>query len=348
MAKIKTRYPIRKLSILNLWITSFFFMFGLFSSLASYGYKDLHLAIRDSLLGGIMVNLNTFINLGLLLKYEKRFSAKRKKQKLAFAAFSYLVNLPIYIIVIMSYDLALHIYTSPYSILFISAISVFVNTLILAFQNFVIVQDEKVIAELENSKLRAANANAANQLLRQQIHPHFLFNALNILKSLYKRNPEKGEEYLIHLSDFLRASVSSQSSKVISLLEEIKLCTDYLEMQKIRFGNALNYTISISNEMMSNGSVPSFSIQPLLENAIKHNELTEDQPLEIDIRQEKDRVRVINNRNPKKVSIPSTGHGLLNISERYKILSKDDIIIDEKEDKFSVSIKVYDYEYSNN
>jgi LytS/YehU family sensor histidine kinase len=217
----------------------------------------------------------------------------------------------------------------------------------LALQNYVTIQDSKAKWDVEKSLLRAANSDAANQLLRQQIHPHFLFNALNILKSLYRVNPKSGEEYLIRLSDFLRASISTNNIKVIPVKDEIKLCIDYLEMQKIRFDTALQYSFSISEDVLNTGFLPSFSLQPLLENAIKHNELTDESPLYIRIIQEGERIKVSNNLKIKATSEISTGSGLTNLAERYKILAGDEIHIQEDNDSFSVSIKILQHEDSN-
>jgi LytS/YehU family sensor histidine kinase len=113
-------------------------------------------------------------------------------------------------------------------------------------------------------------------------------------------------------------------------------------MQKIRFGNALICSISIEEATLESGFVPSFSIQPLLENAIKHNELTEEFPLHIMIKQDGDRIKVSNNLKLKHTSEASTGSGLANLSERYRILSNDELLIETNDTAFSVSIKVLD------
>jgi len=190
--------------------------------------------------------------------------------------------------------------------------------------------------------LKIANAEAANQLLRQQIHPHFLFNALNILKSLYKLDTHAAEEYLVCLSNFLRASISNNNIKVTRLRDELILCQNYLGMQKIRFGDALICTFSIPDDTLEQGYVPSFSIQPLLENAIKHNELTDESPLYIDIVQDGDRIVVLNKMKHKITTETSTGSGLANLSERYRIHSGDELIIKDDGTTFSVSIKIMD------
>lgn len=222
-----------------------------------------------------------------------------------------------------------------------------INTVLYAMvyflHNFIILQDMKVKVDLENSRLRSVNAETVNQLLRQQIQPHFLFNALNVLKSLIRKYPDTAEEYLISLSDFLRASVNQNRKILVPLAEELKICRDYMEMQKIRFGNALHYQVDISET--EDGHLPVFSLQPLLENAIKHNELTTASPLQIVISETAGWVGVKNNLQPKRSLSESTGNGLSNLSERYRILSGDSVQIIENQEDFIVKIRIL---YSEN
>jgi len=214
------------------------------------------------------------------------------------------------------------------------------NTLVIIFQNFMILRYEKAKSDLENARLRAANLESTNLLLKQQIHPHFLFNALSMLKSLYKTDVRAGEAYLSHLVNFLRASLADPQSRVSLLRDEIRLCNDYLEMQKIRFENALVCTIDIPEALLSGGSVPPFSIQSLIENAIKHNEVTESSPLVIGIFYKEGRIFVENNIQLRKQIDTPSGKGLINLLERYKILSDEEVIIRQDNKVFSVSIKV--------
>lgn len=214
------------------------------------------------------------------------------------------------------------------------------NIFVLMVHNYIILVHAKNDAELENARLKFANTEAINQLLRQQIHPHFLFNALNTLKSLIRRHPDKAEEYLIHLSDFLRASISKGHRNIISLRDEIKLSVDYLEMQKMRAGEALKFSIDIDQQASGNRWLPAFSLQPLLENAIKHNVLTSEAPLYLDVIQEGDYLKVVNNLQVKHQTEVSTGSGLMNLSERYKMLTGEDILIEDDGRTFTVKIKI--------
>jgi len=221
------------------------------------------------------------------------------------------------------------------------------NSLVIFTQNLVMLRQEKANTDLENSRLKAANLESVNLLLKQQIHPHFLFNALSMLKSLYKSDVRAGEAYLTHLVSFLRASLGESQSRVSRLCDEIKICEDYVEMQKIRFEGALICSINIPDSILSHGFVPSFSIQSLIENAIKHNEVTECSPLMIEVFYRNKRIITENNLQVRKYIEDRSGKGLINLVERYKILSVDEVIINEGPQKFSVSIKVLSDEISN-
>ncbi|WP_186774583.1 sensor histidine kinase [Chitinophaga pinensis] len=221
------------------------------------------------------------------------------------------------------------------------------NLLVIVTHNLVILRFEKENIELENSRLKAANLESANLLLKQQIHPHFLFNALSMLKSLYKTDIQAGEAYLSHLVNFLRASLAEPQSRATRLSDEIKLCNDYLEMQKIRFEDALHCTIDIPEKVLSTGFVPAFSLQSLIENAIKHNEATEASPLHITVYYQEGWIITENNLQVRKHIDSQSGKGLINLVERYRILSGDEVIISQDLHTFSVSIKVLSNEGSD-
>jgi sensor histidine kinase YesM len=222
-----------------------------------------------------------------------------------------------------------------------------IDTVILILQDLLVTREKKTAIELENQALRLKNMEAVNQQLKQQIHPHFLFNSLNTLKSLMSANPDQAEEYLVRLSDFLRASLSSHSPNLIRLRDELDLSINYLEMQKIRFGDALQFDVDIPEEWKNSYYLPAFALQQLAENAIKHNILTSDRPLHIAIVGRDKTITVRNNWQKKDGVAESPGIGLANLQERYRILSNNDILIETSNDVFSVSIKALEYEDSH-
>jgi len=345
---MKSKYPIKKLIILGIWITTFFILFEVTVTLENYGAIGLSRAIRNSIIAAIILILNASTNLALLLYLDKRLGTYKYNHRKIYLVLSYGISVIVYVIATITYAFMNH--NPMYSSKLISVIilCILVNTLMLTLQNYVMVQDAKINSDIENAQLKVANAEAANQLLRQQIHPHMLFNSLNTIKSLYNRNPFDADEYLVYLSDFLRASILNNNIKVIPLDDELKLCEAYLSMQKIRFGEALTWTISISNnDIYEKSFVPSFSIQPLVENAIKHNELTERYPLHINIEQTNDRIKVSNKIRLKECIEASSGFGLANLAERYKYISNDELIIEDDGHFFSISIKILNNENSN-
>jgi LytS/YehU family sensor histidine kinase len=220
------------------------------------------------------------------------------------------------------------------------------NTLILIIQDLILLREKKAMIESENARLRIKNIEATYNQLKQQIHPHFLFNSLNTLKTLIRKQPQDAEVYLKKLSDFLRASITLNNENLAKLSDELKFCLDYLELQKGRFGEALKYSIEIPEEVKS-GFVPVFSVQHLLENAIKHNALTVESPLLIEVKYDNDRIIVSNNLQVKDLTEETTGRGLANLAERYKILSGDELIFQSDDTHFSVSLKILKNENSN-
>jgi two-component system LytT family sensor kinase len=219
-----------------------------------------------------------------------------------------------------------------------------INAVIIILQDLLLSREKNAAMQLENQELKLKNMEAVNQQLKQQIQPHFLFNSLSTLKSLMTTNPESAEDYLLRLSEFLRASLSSHAHNTIQMDDELHLCINYLEMQKIRFGEALQFDIRIPADIQTSYYLPAFSLQMLAENAIKHNILTLDRPLLITITFRDGMITASNNLQKKETITGGTGVGLTNLGERYRILSGDSIIIRQQLDSFSVSIKALEYE----
>lgn len=281
------------------------------------------------------------VNIVLIYAIEKK--AKRKFPVFVRYVLSYLLCLPgIFLSRILAEPLIPYNEKATEHLYAIFVLGFILNTIVLIMQDLILLREKKAKIEIENAELKIKNVEASNQQLKQQIHPHFLFNSLNTLKALIKKDSDKAEDYLLKLSDFLRASFLSNLPNAQKLKDELKLCNDYLEMQKMRFGNALQYSIEIPVEFQNTVSVPVFSLLTLLENAVKHNVLTEESPLKIEITIKDGRISVLNNLQIKSAVEKSTGLGLINLAERYRIISDDEIIIRNDGQTFSVSIKLLD------
>lgn len=289
--------------------------------------------------------LNTFSNLFFYELFFQELSGKKPQLKLRFYICSYITAY-------MAWLLVLGLYSwitgepweglrDPDKAIYLTMLSMTIlNTLVIVLQSSTILQHRKANSEIENLQLKASASEVSNLLLRQQIHPHFLFNSLNTIKSLYKKDILQGEEYLVHLANFLRVSLSNQHTKTTLVINEVDFCLDYLKMQSIRFDKALNYKIDISPSVASKMYLPFFSLQPLVENVIKHNDLTEQRPIYIQIAENDGYITVSNNIQPKSFKELSTGIGLANLSERYRLLGEENIKISSEEKTFKVRIKL--------
>lgn len=222
-----------------------------------------------------------------------------------------------------------------------------VDMVIVILQDLVVTRERNAAIEMENAQLRLRNAEAMNLQLMQQVQPHFLFNSLSTLKSLIGISPEQASEYLVRLSGFLRATLSSHGDSVVPVGRELDQCIDYLEMQRIRFGEALQFSIEVPAAVREGGYLPVFSLQLLIENAIKHNVLTRERPLSIRVVYGEEGIIVHNNLQPKQAGVESAGMGLANLRERYRLLTGDPVRVGQTADVFSVYIKVLSYEDSH-
>jgi sensor histidine kinase YesM len=223
---------------------------------------------------------------------------------------------------------------SEYFILYPIVSTFAVNSIILLMINEGLAKWNKDVAESENEKLKVGNLEAQRQALLQQLHPHFLFNALSTLKSLIKQNPESAQDYSVKLFDFLRYSVEAHNTELVSVQDELQFTKDYLELQKVRFGDAFQCKIDVA-DLFFKKRLPVFALQTLVENALKHNAFTDEQPLFLNIQIVDGKLRVSNNRILKALQRKS-GMGLKNLNERYKLVTHFLIEVIEEESQFAV------------
>lgn len=196
---------------------------------------------------------------------------------------------------------------------------------------------------LQNGKLVAENIQNQYQALKNQLNPHMLFNSLNTLQSLVRENPEKAQDYIRELSRVLRYTLQENDTHTVTLREEMSFVDAYIFLMKMRYEDNLHFKIEIDERMMEY-CLPPLSIQTLVENAIKHNEISNRKPLTIEIKtmvspDGKDICLCIDNDlQPRRATPPGTGVGLSNLSRRYYLLLGKEIRITESDGKFSVCI----------
>ncbi len=189
----------------------------------------------------------------------------------------------------------------------------------------------------EKEKLKRESLHAQLDALRTQVNPHFLFNNLNTLSSLIPENPKHAVDFVQQLSKVYRHILDVKDEECILLKDELAVLNAYSFLLKTRFGNNLDVRIDIPEEKLQKKVVP-LSLQILMENAIKHNIVSSDKPLRIDVFTENGSLVLRNNMQVKKQVSESTGIGLDNIRNRYKLLSNKEVKVTEENNSFTVSI----------
>lgn len=175
------------------------------------------------------------------------------------------------------------------------------------------------------------------QVLQNQVNPHFLFNSLNVLGSLIEMDVSKAKVFTRELSLFYRDLLMFKDRDIISLKEEIDFVKRYIYLQQIRFGEALQVEIAANEKI--DGKVIPLSLQALVENAIKHNEISQANPLNIVIAISDDYELVVeNNLQPKTLLEETSKTGLQNLAGRYRFLTGKEMVITKNNHYFRVSL----------
>lgn len=192
---------------------------------------------------------------------------------------------------------------------------------------------------IEAERLKKEQISARYEALKSQVNPHFLFNSLNVLSSLVHRDADLAEKFIRQLSDVYRYILDSREKETVPVSEELETLRAYLFLMDIRFGAALQVRISIPDNVR--GQIAPLTLQMLVENALKHNEISKSNPLYIDIFTEEDAwVVVRNNLAPKNILPDSTGIGLANIQAQYQMLSDKTVLITDHDGFFTVKVPV--------
>ncbi len=205
-----------------------------------------------------------------------------------------------------------------------------------------------IFVELKNAKLREAQLkkeNVTSQLyyLRSQVSPHFLFNSLNTLMHLIDEDKEKSKIFVHSLAKIYARILEFSEKDLVSVQEELDYINEYMALLKKRHGENLSYQLKVSPSCMNKMIVP-LSVQMGIENAIKHNVISKKNPLKISIKNIDNYVVIGNNLQKKKNPTKKEGYGLANIRNRYKLLSKAELVIEETKSQFNLMLPLLEVE----
>lgn len=171
----------------------------------------------------------------------------------------------------------------------------------------------------QNLSLQTEKLKSELETMKQQINPHFLFNSLNTLIDLIEEDQKKAVGFVRVFSNLYRVVLQSSRRDFVYLEDELTFLNDYWELLKIRFNGAVHLTVKIPDEMRR-VLIPPLSLQLLIENAVKHNKATNENPLHIEVFESNNTLLVQNNINPKPFVSHSEGLGLLNLQKRFSLL----------------------------
>lgn len=222
----------------------------------------------------------------------------------------------------------------------------FVNMICYIVFNIIYTNNILQKTQLEYEQLKQAHLRAQLISLQQQISPHFLFNSLSTLKNMAGEPDTK--KFVVQLAHVYRYLLNYNEHHVTALSEELSFIHSYLYILHQRFETALNVRIDIPDRYLSR-LIPPLSLQLLVENAIKHNVLSPEAPLNIYISvNSQNELEVANTYRPKKTTEESTGLGLQNIKDRYQLLFNSEVSVNNTPETFTVSLPLIRNERNHN
>ncbi|MCK0159163.1 sensor histidine kinase [Allomuricauda sp. F6463D] len=199
-------------------------------------------------------------------------------------------------------------------------------------------QVDKQESRIENEHLKQQSLQNELMALRNQIDPHFLFNSLNSLTSLIREN-EKATQFVRKLSLMYRYILKSGESDLVSLKEELKFLESYTYLIRTRYRDRFSIDIQIEDKLLQE-NIPPLALQLLVENAVKHNEISKTNPLKVDIYSKNGSVFVENIMKPRTTISEGTKHGLANLKKRYILLRNEELTVRTENNIFSVELPV--------
>ncbi len=189
---------------------------------------------------------------------------------------------------------------------------------------------------LNAERLKQAHLQSQLETLNSQVNPHFLFNSLNVLSTLVRKDVDKADQFIHQLATVYRNLLDTRTEECVTLKRELKSLESYQALLETRFGDRLQIVQELpANE---NHFIVPFALQLLLENAVKHNSSTKDKPLVVKMYIEGDFICVENNKQALVHEVSKGGIGLKNLHDRYHYLNEGKIKVEEDNQNFKVSL----------
>jgi len=223
-------------------------------------------------------------------------------------------------------------------IIILSALAVIVLTLVyeILYLSRERELDSKIVDQLDWERSVAQMANLKNEL-----EPHFIFNSLNTLSHLILNDPATAHHFNSKLASVYKYFLINKDRDMISLSSEMEFVENYFFLVQLRYKDQIFLIKKLPEHNDGKIMILPFALQVALENAIKHNEFSAQDPLQISIEINYPFVEIKNNKKQKKYTVNSTGIGLKNLKSRYRLIRKKDIDIQDTAKEFIVKLPLF-------
>ena len=223
------------------------------------------------------------------------------------------------------------------TILIVTLVNVICVLFVTHVYETVFMMKEQQGEQLKNAELSRAKAEAELSALKNQIDPHFMFNSLNTLSYLIKKDADKAFKFTENLADVYRYILTQKDQTLVLLEDELSFTLKYTDLLHLRFGDALQIKKNFNGSTEKNYLIPPTSVFVAFENAVKHNELSENSPLRIDVDVREGNLFIVNTLQRRRTLQHSSKIGLKNLNDRFKMITGKEITAGLEENKFVVS-----------
>lgn len=200
---------------------------------------------------------------------------------------------------------------------------------------------------LRSDRLQRLNLEAELLALKSEVSPHTLFNNLNALSHLVEQGNPRAAAFVAALAGSYRYLLRTGSKRMVSLADELALLDQFLSLVTIRYADGLSVQVHVDAQAARRWQLPPVVLPELLENAVKHNELSTDNPLQIEVRLEGDRLTVSHEKRPRRTGVSSTGVGLDNLAQRFRLTTGVAARWGEADGRFVVTLPLVAHDGSN-
>lgn len=200
-------------------------------------------------------------------------------------------------------------------------------------------------SEVEMERFQKESMSSQLETLKSHLDPHFLFNNLNILAALIDKDKDQSQEFLGRFAQVYRTMLLTKAEDLVTLEEEMNFIETYIYLIRTRFQDFIQFRIELEEDESMMYMMPPLTLQMLIENAVKHNNITVDKPLIIRIYRKNTRLFVENNVNEKPEDLKTkSGTGLKNIQARYKYYTDEEVLINRVGEVFRASLPLIEIE----